>query len=172
MTTPKTESAVFKVTIAGTIEAVWKELTRTDDLQPAMFNTQLHTRGLAPGAKIAMRTKNGKYTGVVGEVLEFDPPRRYAHTFRFTQYDDPPCTVIYELSEVPGGVEFILRVEDMPVGTKTTKEMTRGGTMIVNTMKAVIETGKPTLGTRLLFVLFKLMEPFSPAKTRSGNWPV
>ena len=36
------------------------------------------------------------------EVTEFDPPRRFAHTFRFTQYDDPECTVLYEI--VPGFV--------------------------------------------------------------------
>jgi len=167
-----TETAVFKVVIEGSIDAVWRELTRTDDLQKAMFNTRLHTRGLAPGAKIAMRTGNGKYTGVVGEVLEFDPPHRYVHTFRFTQYDDPACKVIYELREVPGGTEFVLRLEDVPTGTKTAKEMIRGGDMIVKTMKSIIETGKPAFGIRMLYVLFGLMEPFSPAKSRSEHWPV
>ena len=92
-----------------------------------------------------MRTKNGKYTGVVGEILEFDPPRRYAHTMRFTQMDDPPCTVTYDLTQ-------------------------EGGTMIVNTLKAVVETGRPTLGTRTLYVLFALLEPFSPKSTKTENW--
>jgi uncharacterized protein YndB with AHSA1/START domain len=169
---PETERAVFKVFIRGPIEAVWHEITRTDAVQRCMFNTRLHTPGLKPGAPIRMRTKNGKYTGVVGEVLEFDPPHRYAHTFRFTNYDDPPCKVTYELKEVTGGVEFTLFVDDMPAGTPTAKQMKQGGTLIVNTLKAIVETGRLPLGTRLLYVLFKVLEPFSPKRTRSENWPL
>src|SRR5262245_52850800 len=111
--TGKTETAVFKVFIRGTIENVWKEITRTDRPQLCMFNMQLHTSGLKVGAPIRMRTKDGKYTGVVGEVIEFDPPHRYAHTFRFTNLDDPPCKVSYDLKEVEGGVEFILTCYEM-----------------------------------------------------------
>ncbi len=37
---------------------------------------------------------------------------------------------------------------------------------------AVCETGKPTLGTRMLFVLFGLMAPFSPKSARSEHWPL
>ncbi len=133
---------------------------------------RMHTSGLAPGGQIDMRTSNGKYTGMVGEVLEFDPPRRYVHTFRFTQYDDPPCTVVYELQEEGDQVRFRLTVEDLPTGTKTAGQMKKGGTMIVNSLRAIVETGKPPLGTRLLYVIFKLSEPFSPKKTLSANWPL
>jgi uncharacterized protein YndB with AHSA1/START domain len=166
-----TEKAVFKVHIKGTIDQVWREITKTDEAQGAMFNMQLHTPGLEPGAPIRMRSLNGKYTGVSGEVLEFDPPHRYSHTFRFTQYDDPPCKVIYELKEVEGGVEFTLIAEDMPSGTKTAKQMSQGGKFIVNTLKAIVENGQPSLGTRMLYVLFRLMEPMSPKSTLSTNWP-
>jgi uncharacterized protein YndB with AHSA1/START domain len=137
-----------------------------------MFNMCLHTTGLRPGAPIRVRTKSGKYTPIVGEVLEFDPPRRYAHTFRFTQYDDPPCKVIYELREVPEGVEFTLRVEDVPAGTRTAKQMMQGNTLIVNTLKAVVETGRPSFGVRLLYRLFRLLEPLSPKRTKTENWPL
>ena len=44
--------------------------------------------------------------------------------------------------------------------------------MIVNTMKAIIETGKPAFGIRLLHVLFKLMEPFGPGRSKVENWPL
>lgn len=166
------EKAVFEVFIEGSIEDVWKEITKTDEIQGAMFNTRMHTDGLKPGGKIRMRSGNGKYTAVVGEVTEFDPPHRYAHTFRFTNFDDPPCMVIYDLKQEGSGVRFTLTVDDMPSGTKTAKQMKQGGTMIVNTLKAIIETGRPTFGIRMLYVLFKLMEPFSPASTRSENWPL
>lgn len=168
----ETERAVFRVVIKGSIEDVWREITKTDEDQGCMFNMRLHTDGLAPGGQIRMRTISGKYTGVVGEILEFDPPRRYSHTFRFTNYDDPPCKVSYDLREVDGGVEFTLTLDDMPKGTKTAKQMTQGGTMIVNTLKAIVETGRPSFGTRLLYGLFKVMEPLQPKRCLSEHWPL
>jgi uncharacterized protein YndB with AHSA1/START domain len=163
--------SVSQVFIRGTIAQVWREITKTDEVQGCMFNMRLHTTGLKVGAKIRMRSPDGKYTGVVGEVLEFDPPHRYAHTFRFTNFDDPPCKVIYDLKEVPGGVEFTLTSEDIPAGTKTAKQMIPGGDMITRTLKAIVETGRPTFGTRMLYVLFKVMAPFTPKKCLSSNWP-
>ena len=164
--------AKFQILIRGSIQDVWHEITRTDRPIPAFFNTQMHTLGLAPGARIAMRTGDGKYTGVVGEVLEIDPPKRFAHTFLFTNFEDPACRVVYDLEETGEGTLFTLTITDLPVGTKTAKQMVQGGTLIVNTLKSVIETGKPSFGTRMLFTLFKLMAPFSPKRSLSRYWPL
>ena len=167
-----TTKSVSRVFIQGAIDTVWRELTKTGETQKAMFNMVMHTSGLRPGAMIQMRTNNNKYVGVVGEVLEIDPPYRYSHTFKFTNYDDPVCKVTYELKEVDGGTEFTLISEDIPIGTATEKQMTSGGDMIANTLKKVVETGKPAFGVRMLHVLFRLMEPFSPAKTKIEHWPL
>lgn len=163
---------MFRVVIDGSIEDVWREITRTDAPIAAFFNSRMDCPRLSAGSKLAMRTPDGKYTGVVGEILEVVPLRRFAHTFRFTNFDDPWCTVIYDLEEVEGGVQFTLTIEDLPTGTKTAKQMVQGGTMIVNTLKSVIENGRPSFGVRMLFVLFKLMAPLSPKKSLSKNWPV
>lgn len=173
MTKPqiKMEKAVFEVLIKGTLEAVWREITKTDELQGAIFNARMHTDGLKPGGQIRMRTADGKYTSVVGHVLEFDPPRRFVHTMAFTNYDDPPSTVTYELEPVGDEVRFTLTVE-MPADTKSAKQMKQGGTMIVNTLKAIVETGRPSAGIRALYVLFKLMAPLSPKRCRSEHWPL
>ncbi len=162
----------FQVFIRGSIEDVWHEITRTDRPIPAFFNTRMDTARLAPGSKLAMRSPDGKYTGVVGSILAFEPPRRFAHTFKFTNYDDPECCVTYELEEADGGVQFTLTIGDLPEGTKTAKQMLQGGKMIVNTLKHVIETGRPSLGTRLLFGIMKLTAPLTPKKCLSENWPV
>ena len=166
------ERAVFKVFIRGSVDAVWREITKTDTPQQCMFNMLLATPGLSHGAPIQMRTKSGKYVGVVGEVLEFDPPRKYSHTFKFTQFDDPPCVVSYELKEVTNGVEFTMTLDNLPPGTQTTKQMVSGGNMIVNTLKSVVETGKPSFGIRMLYVLFGLLEGTTPAKCKTENWPM
>jgi hypothetical protein len=77
------------------------------------------------------------------------------------------------LEKVEGGVEFTMTLDDLPKGTKTAKQMMQGGTMIVNSLKAIVETGRPAFGIRLLYnFVFPLTEPFSPRVTRSENWPL
>ena len=84
--------------------------------------------------------------------------------------DDPPCKVTYELVEKDGGVEFTLRISAMTPGTKSAKQMVQGAKLILNTLKAVIETGRPPLGTRALYLLFALLEPLTPRRCRVENW--
>lgn len=166
----ETEKSVFKVFIEGSIEAVWKEITKTDEVQRAFFNSRLHGGG-AVGKKIRVTSKDGKYTMVVGEILEFDPPRRYSHTFKFTNYDDPACRVSYDLKEVPGGVEVTLTNEDVAAGTKTAKSMASGGKFIVNNLKRIIEKGDVSPVVRFFYAAFGWMTPLvAPKKTRSENW--
>jgi uncharacterized protein YndB with AHSA1/START domain len=168
----RTEDAVFKILIKADIQRVWHELTKTGEAQGAVFNAWLHTTGLKAGERMQMRTGTGKHVIVDGEIVAFEPPYRFAHTHRFTQYDDPPCTVSYELKALGDGVEVTLRVTGMPAGTRTAKSMASGGTMIVNSLKAICETGHPSLGTRVMYWMFDHMEFVLPAKTRSEHWPL
>ena len=101
-------TSMYRVVIRASIDTVWSELIRTDRPLPFFFGGQYDTPGLKPGAPFAMRTPDGKFTLAMGEVIEFDPPHRYAHTFRFTTSDDPVSVVRYVLKEVEGGTEFTL----------------------------------------------------------------
>lgn len=172
MTDNKTTKAVSKIFISGSIQDVWRELTKTGEVQKCFFNNVMHRTGLRPGAVVQMRTISNKYVGVVGEILEVDPPHKFSMTFKFTNFDDPYCKVTHLLKEVEGGVEYTLVSEDIPVGTKTEKQMGSGGDLIVKVLKDTIEKGKPSFGVRMLFVLFKVMEPFSPAKCKVEHWPL
>ena len=165
---------VFKVTIKGSIHDVWREITRTDAPIACFFNSRMHTPMLAPGSKLAMRTPDGKFTGVVGTILEVIPPTRFSHTFKFTSLNDPECTVTYDLKDLGGnnGTEFTLTIDNLAPGTKTAKQMVQGSKLITGTLKNVIETGRPGTGARMLFTLFKVMQPLTPKKCRSENWPV
>ena len=163
---------VSKIVIAGSQQAIWHELTKQGEPQAAVFNAWLHAQALAPGRTVQMRTASGDKVIVVGEVLEFDPPNRFAHTFRFTQYDDPPCTVIYELKPVSGGIEVSLIVENLPVGTRTGKSMESGSASILNTLKDVVEHGRPKFGTRLLYALASKMDFVLPKRCDARHWPL
>jgi uncharacterized protein YndB with AHSA1/START domain len=167
------QDLVFRIVVNAPIDRVWRELTKTGEAQGAIFNAWLHTRGgLVPGAVMQMRTGSGKHTLVVGEVVECTPPHRFVHTHRFTQYDDPVCQVSYELEPVQGGVQVTLRVTGVTAGTKTAKDMAGGGTMIVNSLKAICETGRPALGTRLMYAMFSALEFVLPARTKTERWPL
>jgi len=164
--------AVFRITIAADIQRVWRELTKTDEAQGAVFNAWLHTTGLKPGAAMQMRTGSGQHVIVVGEVVEWDPPRRFVHSHRFTQYDDPVCRVAYDLKPVQGGVEVTLSVIGLPAGSATAKSMASGGTMILKSLKSICETGRPPRATRLMYWLFDRMEFVLPKRTRAEHWPL
>lgn len=162
---------VFQVHIDAPIESVWETLTKQDEVLPFFFGNVLKTPGLEPGAPIRMRSPNGKYTGVVGDVVDFDPPNLYSHTFRFTNLEDPPCKVIYKLESADGGTDFTLITEDVPAGTKTEKMMAQGGDFITKTLKSLVETGKPPFSSRFILTMIKLMAFTTPKTCLSENWP-
>lgn len=166
------ESSVFKVLIKGKQEAVWREITKLDEPQGCFFNSVMHTDGLRPGGQLRMRSVSGKLTAVVGRIVEFDPPRRFAHTLRFTNENDPECTVVYDLRPTADGIEFTLTIENLPVGTKSADQMTRGGPMIVKTLKTIVEKGRPSFGVRVMYWLMGAMEFMAPKSMRSENWPL
>jgi uncharacterized protein YndB with AHSA1/START domain len=163
---------VSRIRIRASAERVWHELTKNNEPQAAVFNAWLHAQAMIPGAVIQMRTIDGRNVLVVGRILEFDPPRRFAHTFRFTQYDDPECTVIYELAATGDEVDVTLTVDNLPLGTRTAKEMSKGATMILETLKSVAETGRPKFSTRLMYALFGKLGFVLPKRTRAEHWPL
>lgn len=167
-----TTKAVFRIVINSSIEAVWRELTKQGEPQAAVFNAWLHAQALQVGQKMQMTTKGRSHVMVVGTITAFDPPTRFAHTFRFTQMDDPECEVIYDLKQVPAGVECTLTVDRMPVGTKTAKEMQAGGDKILALLKSVVETGKVPLGTRVMYAMMDKMLFVLPKSLRAENWPL
>lgn len=162
---------IFRVMIRAPIHKVWAELTREESPLPFFFNGTLRTPGLEVGAPIRMVSKDGKYTSVVGDVLEFEPPYRYAHTFKFTNLDDPPCVVRYVLKEVEGGTEFTLINEGVVPGSKSEKYMSQGGTFITRNLKALVETGKATTAGRLMLFMMGLATPLTPKQSLSVHWP-
>ena len=168
----ETRNAVFRVFINGSVDAVWREITKTDERQGCFFNNWMEVGEFRAGSQLRMRSSSRKYTGVVGEIIEWDPKQRFGHTFKFTHYDDPPCRIFYELIPKESGVEFTMTLEEVAVGTKTEKDMIRGGDFITKTLKDIVENGRPSIGTRILFGVFRMLEPISPKSTRSENWPL
>lgn len=165
-----TTEKVFSIVIKGSVEDVWREVTKTDETQGVMFNMKLDS-SLAIGAPMRMRSPDGKYTGIIGEVTAFEPLKRYGHTFKFTQYDEEPCHVLHEIEETGEGVRYTMTCTNMVVGDKTTKQMTQGADMIIKNLKSIVETGSLPFTTKMLYGLFKLTAPFTPKSMLSENYP-
>lgn len=163
---------IHRVVIAAPIDKVWEKLTQTDVILPFFFCSVMKTTKLAVGAPVRMRSPDDRTTGVVGEVIEFNPPHCFAHTFKFTNYDDPVCVVRYELKAIEGGTEFTLISDQIPVGTKTEKQMASGGKMIVAALKVYVETGRPSLVSRMIGIVNKLAGPFTPKRCSTDHWPL
>ncbi len=163
---------IKRITIKAAIQDVWDVLTKKGEVLPFYFNSVLHTTTLAPGAPMRMRSPDGKYTGVVGEVLELEPPHRYVTTFKFTAFDDAPCKVTHQLKEVEGGVEYTLISEQIPAGSKTEKQMKQGGDFIVKALKGVVENGKPPFKERMILTMISLLAWTTPKKCLSEKWPL
>ena len=160
--------------IKAPIETVWSTLVATDKPLPFFFGGVCDVEGGVQqvGKPMRMLHPNRKIAMVVGEVLAFDPPHRYAHTFQMTNIDEPPCTVIYELTEADGGTHFDLIIENAVVGSKLLKEMTGAQKFISSNIKSLVETGKPAFSGRMVGLLSPMVALFSKQSQRIENWPL
>jgi uncharacterized protein YndB with AHSA1/START domain len=165
------KSAGFKVYIHASIERVWAALTRENEVLPFFYNSVMHTPSLAPGSALRMRSPDEKYTAVVGDILEVNPPHRFAHTMMFTQLADPPSKVTYELTAKDEGTELVMLLEDVPAGSKSEGYMMSGGPFITESLKGMVEHGKPPLKHRLFLRMIGLFAFITPKICRTENWP-
>jgi uncharacterized protein YndB with AHSA1/START domain len=163
---------MWKVVIAAPIETVWNTLVRTDAVLLFLFGATCQAgNGLEVGSPMRMVSKDGRYVIAYGEVLEFSPPTRFSHAINFAMAsDEPPARTTYELKEVAGGTELTL-ISEAIVGTKTAK-MSKSGQFIVDNLKSVVETGKPTIGGRMVMLMSPVMSMITPSRCRIEAWPL
>jgi len=166
------EKQVYRVIINAPIETVWSELVKTTSPRPFFWNSSWDARDLAPGNNYRMVSNGGKTVAVIGSILEMDPPNKLVHSFRLTSLPDPASTVTYTLTEKDGGTEFCLITENIIAGSKSEKSMADGASFIVKNFKAFMETGKVTLGARMMLAMFALMAPMTPKTMSAENWPL
>ena len=174
MTNPNYAKAnINRTFIAAPIDTVWSTLVATDQALPFFFGSICQTKnGLAAGASYRMVHPSKKFAMVVGEVIAFDPPHIYSHTFQMTNIDEPPSKVTYELIEKDGGTQFSLTIENAIEGGKLIKEMTGAQGFIGANLKALCETGSPAFTGRMVALLSPIFGLIAKKHQRIENWPL
>jgi len=174
MNEPKYEKALINRTfIEAPIDTVWSTLVATDKPLPFFFGSICQTtNGLVEGQRMRMVHPNEKIVMVVGEVLQFEPPHCYSHTFQMTNIEEPACKVTYRLTEKDNGTEFELVIENAIEGGKLYKEMKGAQGFIASNLKAMAETNRPALSGRMVGVLSPVFGLIAKKSQRIENWPL
>ena len=164
------ERQIHVVEIKAPVEDVWAEITKLKQIQKPMFATVLDT-DFKPGSRMIYKSPDGKRVFIIGEVKEFDPPKRFVHTFRFTNLPETPTLVEWTLEE-KGGVTRVTVVHSKFVDQqKTSDSVKTSWEDILGNIKQVVETGDVGFKTRMMNSMMSAFMFMAPKDTLVENIP-
>ena len=164
------ERQVHVVEIKAPVAEVWAEITKLKQIQKPMFNTVLET-DFKPGSRMIYRSEDGKRVFIIGEVHEFVPPRRFVHTFRFTNLTETPTLVEWNLEEKAGVTRVTVTHSKFVDQKKTADSVRTSWVDILGNIKSVVETGGVPLKTRLIHGMMQAFMFMAPKETKRENIP-
>jgi uncharacterized protein YndB with AHSA1/START domain len=131
---------VYVTYIETTPEKLWEALTSSEFSKRYWFDTELKTDWKI-GSPFAL-VMNGTTTDV-GEVLEFDRPRRLSYTFRHVLDDEMrnerPTKVVFNLEPHGKLVKLTLTHEGFAEGSKLLDGISKGWPAIMSSLKSLLE---------------------------------
>jgi uncharacterized protein YndB with AHSA1/START domain len=137
---PKT---VYVTYIAAAAEKVWTALTEPEFTRQFFFGRTVEIEPKV-GGRFILRMPDGRIDSQ-GMVVEWDPPRRLAVTWRVEWVEEmrklPECLVTYQIDVLGTAVRCEAHQWEVP------DEILAGGRMgwplILSSLKSLLETGKP-----------------------------
>jgi uncharacterized protein YndB with AHSA1/START domain len=146
--TPDNDSLVSEIEVAAPPERVFQALIDPAQVlqwwgQAGMYRCMEFAADTRVGGKWRSAGKmvdGGNFT-VVGEVLEFDPPRTLAYTWVASWTGDAKTTVRWELEPVPKGTLVRIRHTGLAQRPELAQSY-RGWPMILGWIRAYLETGE------------------------------
>jgi uncharacterized protein YndB with AHSA1/START domain len=134
---------VYVIYNASTPDKVWQALTDPDITEKYWFGYRVNTSGNA-GASFIARSPGGEDFDK-GVILESDPPRRLACTWR-PQHDhdkhERPSRVTFDLAPLKGQVRLTIVHDDFDEGSKAFEGISRGWPAVLSSLKSFLETGQ------------------------------
>ena len=136
---------VYEVFIKALPEEIWQGLTSADFTRQYFWKTAVESTW-EKGAPVIYR--GGADTPLVeGEILEADPPRKLSFTWRTLWTEElakEPASRVTFLIEPLGEVCRLRIVHDQfPEASQVYEDVSRGWSMILCSLKTMIETGEP-----------------------------
>jgi len=164
MTAKPLPDHVLTIDIQAPIDSVWREITKTGAIQRFANNTVMEGT-LAPGNKLRFYSPSKKRVFVVGEVVEVVPPRKFAHTWKFTMSPDEPTLVTWQLAESAGGCRVTLTHSRWTDAAKMYKKVHTTWASILRLLKLELETGDIDRKTKMMYAMFGALEFMLPKTT-------
>jgi uncharacterized protein YndB with AHSA1/START domain len=138
---------VYQVFIKATPEQIWDAITKPEFTTRYFYGSEIES-SFEPGAPYVSWAPERERVFVEGEILESDPPRKLAHTWR-SLYDDEtakeqPSRVTWEIDAQDNAVSRLTVVHDQLEGAPKTAEGVSGGwSYVLSGLKTLLETGEP-----------------------------
>ena len=137
---------VYQLYIRATPEQVWDAITNPETIAKYFHGARIDPVALEVGA--SLRSWSPDRTQMWGDntILECDPPRRFAHTWR-SLYDDELAAedesrVSWEIEPARAGTSKLTLVHDKLEGAPKTAASVRGWSFILSNLKTLLETGE------------------------------
>jgi uncharacterized protein YndB with AHSA1/START domain len=133
---------VYVIYIASTPEKVFEALTDAR-MSERYWHGNYVESDWKVGSPFALRlTRRDK--AVTGKVLEYDPPRRLAYTFRSAEdghASEKPSRVTFELERQRDQVKLTVVHDEFEPGSKVLEKISRGWPLILSSLKSFVENG-------------------------------
>jgi uncharacterized protein YndB with AHSA1/START domain len=134
---------VYVTYIETTPEKLWEALTDSAFTRQYWFDTEVRSDWKV-GSPFAL-VMSGKVTDT-GEIIEADPPRRLAYTFKHELFEEmrkePVTKVSFTLQPFGNLVKLTVTHEGFVQGGKLLGAISKGWPAILSGLKSLLETGK------------------------------
>ena len=162
------EKQTHVVEIKASADAIWSEITKLRQIQKPFFGTVLET-DFKPGSRLVYKSEDGTRAFILGEILECDPPKRLVHTFRFTNLAESPTRVEWTLEPKGASTRVTVVHSQFKDQKETAKSVLTSWPTILNDVKAVLETGDATFGSRMRNWMMSAFAFMAPKETLIEN---
>ncbi|QEV98912.1 hypothetical protein F6J84_01435 [Microbacterium caowuchunii] len=134
-----TDDRIYEVQVSAAPSAAWRALTDPDTVKRYYFGTSPRTSWRI-GSPIEFVDEDGD-AQIVGEVLEYEPPRRLAHTFIATWYGAPDDqgSLHWEIEPTDSGSRITLTHRGAQAGTREGSETEDGSRRIIEELKRLLD---------------------------------
>ncbi|HTY92893.1 MAG TPA: SRPBCC family protein [Steroidobacteraceae bacterium] len=142
---------VYVTYIRTSAQKLWSALTSPEFNRQYWFGMHIDSEW-SPGAAWTLRFTDG---GVAdsGEVLEFDPPRRLALSWRHEFWPelkaDGPARCTFDLEPDGEVVKLTVTHTSMQADSKLIAKVSGGWPKILSNLKSLLETGQPVATGKL-----------------------